>query len=309
MDMGVGNLISGHDDSDSLTAVHDMLGASDGLSHGEQVGVELCVGIDPVVDLQDRHHQRVSIGHRVDRHERRTVGVAPDEVARKFPVDDAGEDGAHTSRFAHRWYDAPYASLMIDSDPAAGETRDAGLWTVPNLFTLLRLAALPAFVYLLFVSQDRVGAALTLGALSATDWVDGFLARRLDQRSEFGAKFDPTVDRLVFIVAVLAILIDGSMPIWFGTAILVREVAVGGTVAIATVLFSMRRFDVTFLGKTATMLLMFAVPAFLLGASELSSAGVFGALAWMLGIPGLVLSYVTALGYLPKIRAGLESAS
>lgn len=198
---------------------------------------------------------------------------------------------------------------MIESDPVTVGTRDAGLWTVPNLFTLLRLAALPVFVYLLFVSQDRVGAALTLGALSATDWVDGFLARRLDQRSEFGAKFDPTVDRLVFIVAVFAILIDGSMPIWFGGAILVREVAVGGTVAIATLIFGMRRFDVTFLGKTATMLLMFAVPAFLLGASELSSAGVFGALAWILGLPGLVLSYVTGLGYLPKIRAGLESAS
>ncbi len=196
---------------------------------------------------------------------------------------------------------------MIDSDPAAVETRDAGIWTVPNLFTLLRVAALPVFVYLLFVSGDRVAAALTLGALSATDWVDGFLARRLNQRSEFGAKFDPTVDRLVFIVAVVAILIDGSMPMWFGLAILMREVAVGGTVAVATLVFGMRRFDVTFLGKTATMLLMFAVPAFLLGASDLSSALVFSVLGWILGIPGLVLSYVTGLGYLPKIRDGLVS--
>jgi len=196
---------------------------------------------------------------------------------------------------------------MIDSDPAAVETRDAGIWTVPNLFTLLRVAALPVFVYLLFVSGDRVAAALTLGALSATDWVDGFLARRLNQRSEFGAKFDPTVDRLVFIVAVVAILIDGSMPMWFGLAILMREVAVGGTVAVATLVFGMRRFDVTFLGKTATMLLMFAVPAFLLGASDLSSALVFSVLGWILGIPGLVLSYVTGLGYLSKIRDGLVS--
>ncbi len=195
---------------------------------------------------------------------------------------------------------------------SAGETtttRDAGIWTLPNLFTLLRLLALPVFVYLLFVSQNRVAAALMLGALSSTDWVDGFLARLLDQRSEFGAKFDPTVDRLVFIVAVIAILIDGSMPLWFGLALLAREVVVGGTVAIATLVFGMERFDVTFLGKTATMLLMFAVPAFLLGASEISSAAVFTALAWLLGIPGLILSYLTGVGYVPKIKAGLASAS
>lgn len=198
---------------------------------------------------------------------------------------------------------------MASSTGETTGTRDAGIWTLPNLFTLLRLLTLPVFVYLLFASQNRVAAALMLGALSATDWVDGFLARLLDQRSEFGAKFDPTVDRLVFIVAVIAILIDGSMPLWFGVALLAREVVVGGTIAIATLVFGMQRFDVTFLGKTATMLLMFAVPAFLLGASAISSAAVFTALAWLLGLPGLMLSYVTGVGYVPKIRAGLASAT
>ena len=80
--------------------------------------------------------------------------------------------------------------------------------TVPNLFTLLRLLCLPLFLWLLLGCGNRAGAAILLGALAATDWVDGYLARRLGQVSEFGKKFDPTVDRLVFIVALLAIIAD-----------------------------------------------------------------------------------------------------
>lgn len=189
----------------------------------------------------------------------------------------------------------------------AGSTPDAGYLTVPNLITLVRLACLPVFVWLLLGADERVAAALVLGALSATDWVDGYLARRLDQRSEFGAKFDPTVDRLVFIVALIAIIVDGSIPLWFAVAVLVREVLVGATIAGATLFFQMQRFDVSFAGKTATMLLMFAVPSFVLGASAIGAAPLFAALGWILGLPGLVLSYATGISYLPRIRAGVAA--
>ena len=143
------------------------------------------------------------------------------------------------------------------------------LWTVPNLFTLLRLLCLPLFLYLLLGRDNRAAAAWLLGGLGATDWVDGYLARRLGQVSEFGKKFDPTVDRLLFIVALVAIIADDAAPRWFCIAVLVREVLVGGTIAIATVVFHMARFDVTWLGKTATFLLMFAIPGFVLGCQRL----------------------------------------
>ena len=122
--------------------------------------------------------------------------------------------------------------------------------------------------------MPRQAAAWLLGGLCATDWVDGYLARRLGQTSEFGKKFDPTVDRLVFVVSIIAIMINGAMPIWWGTAVLVREIAVGLTMAIATLVFGMVRFDVTFLGKLATFLLMFAVPGFLM-AEDLARAALF----------------------------------
>lgn len=182
------------------------------------------------------------------------------------------------------------------------------IWTIPNLITLIRLLCLPVFLYLLFGRDNRAAAAFLLGALGATDWVDGYLARRLGQTSEFGRIFDPTVDRLLFIVALTAIIIDGSIPVWFAGILLVREVLVGAMMAIATLFFGVEPVAVTWLGKTATFLLMFAVPAFLLGASDIAGADLFQAVAWILGIPGLLLSVWTGLAYIPEVRAGLSRA-
>lgn len=178
---------------------------------------------------------------------------------------------------------------------------------MPNAITLVRLLCLPLFVYLLFGRDNRAGASLLLGCLGATDWVDGYIARHFGQVSEFGKMFDPTVDRLLFFVGTSAIIIEGAGPRWFLAMVLVRELAVGATIAVATLALHMRRFDVTRLGKLATFLLMFAVPGFLLGASEISTAGFYNGVSWVLGIPGLVLAYVTAVGYWPKIRAGVRA--
>jgi cardiolipin synthase len=178
--------------------------------------------------------------------------------------------------------------------------------TLPNAFTLFRLCCIPLFLYLLFGRDNRAGAAWLLGGLGATDWVDGWLARRLDQTSEFGKIFDPIADRVLFIVGIGGIIIDHAAPLWIAWAIVAREILFGGTVAIATLFFGMKRFDVTWLGKTATFLLMFAFPGFMLGSSNFPGHRGFEIAAWMLGIPGLILSYYTALTYIPTIRAGLR---
>ena len=178
--------------------------------------------------------------------------------------------------------------------------------TAPNLFTLARLCCIPLFLYLLFGRDNRAGAAWLLGGLGATDWVDGWLARRFNQVSEFGKIFDPTADRLLFIVAVSAIIIDRAAPLWFCVLVIVREVVVGATMAIATVAFNMERFDVTWLGKCATFLLMFAIPGFMLGASDITGHRGFQIASWIIGIPGLILSYYTAIAYIPQIRDGIR---
>ncbi|MBL6630672.1 MAG: CDP-alcohol phosphatidyltransferase family protein [Actinomycetota bacterium] len=196
---------------------------------------------------------------------------------------------------------------MADDDPAAAPmwTRQS-LLTVPNLVTALRLCCLPVFVWLLFGPQDRQAAAWLLGILGATDWVDGYLARRLDQTSEFGKVFDPTVDRLLFVVGIVSLIIDGSVPVWFAIAVLAREVVVGITMVVATAVFNMERFDVTWWGKTATFLLMFAFPGFLMAESNIAIADAFGVAAWIMGPPGLVLSWYTAVAYIPLVRDGIR---
>jgi cardiolipin synthase len=88
--------------------------------------------------------------------------------------------------------------------------------------------------------------------------------------------------------------------------VVLREILFGGTVAIATLVFGMKRFDVTWLGKLATFLLMFAFPGFMLGSSDFPGHQAFQVAAWILGIPGLILSYYTAVMYVPTIRASLR---
>ncbi len=183
-------------------------------------------------------------------------------------------------------------------------TRDQVL-TWPNLFTFIRLLCIPLFVWLLFGRENRAAAAWMLGVLASTDWVDGYLARRLDQRTEFGALFDPTVDRLLFLVAVPSVVIDGSIPLWIAIVVLAREVIV----ALGALYLGARNvdpFDVTWEGKTGTFLLFFAVPAFLGANSTLSYASVLELLAWVAVLPGLAYSYYAAFGqYLPQARASL----
>jgi cardiolipin synthase len=203
------------------------------------------------------------------------------------PVEDAAESAI-----------VPEDAIVLEG---AGEDR---ILTLPNAITVVRLCTLPAFVWLLFGRDDRWAAGWVLFAIGSTDWLDGYLARRLEQVSTVGKVLDPVADRLLFFVGVGAIIIDGSVPLWFAVAVLVREVAVaGGTLALAAM--GATRMDVTWYGKAATFLLMGAFPAFLVGASDHATADGFRLLAWVLGIPGLLLAYWSALLYVPLGRKAL----
>ena len=181
------------------------------------------------------------------------------------------------------------------------------LLTAPNLFTLARLCCIPLFIWMLFSRHNVPGAAFLLGGLGATDWVDGWLARRFNQVSEFGKMFDPTADRLLFIVAISGIIIKGIAPLWFFWLVVIREVVFGGVIAIATLFLAMKRFDVTWWGKLATFLLMFALPGFMLGSSDFFAHQLFLIASWLIGIPGLALSYYTAITYVPTISASVKA--
>ena len=180
------------------------------------------------------------------------------------------------------------------------------LLTWPNAITLVRLGCLPVFLWLLFGRDSRLAAGVMIGCLGATDWVDGWVARRFNQTSPFGALFDPTVDRVLFIVGLWSLGTDGAVAPLVAVLILVREIGIGLMMVVATA-FGMERFPVTYLGKWATFILMFAVPALTLSNSGVALEPLFFLVGWVLVIPGLVLSYVTAAQYVPKVREHLRS--
>ena len=187
------------------------------------------------------------------------------------------------------------------TDSRAIRFRASEILTWPNLATLVRLGCIPLFVWLLFGRENRAAAAWLLAVLGSTDWVDGWLARKLDQGTDFGAMFDPVVDRLLFFVAVPSLIIDGSVPLAVATAVLAREALVA-VFAIVVAAAGGARLVVTWEGKTGTFLLMFAFPMFLGAASTLSYAPILAVLAWLFAVPGLAYSWYSALGqYLPEV--------
>ena len=195
---------------------------------------------------------------------------------------------------------APVDSTTHDDPPRTDR------WlTVPNVITFVRLLLIPVFVYLLFGADDRAGAAVLLAVLGATDWVDGFLARRWQQVSTVGKILDPTADRLLLAVGVISILVDGSVPVWIAVLTFLREGLVAVT-ALTLASMGARRIDVTWAGKAGTFGLMFAYPLFLAGNSTLSWADTGEVLAYVFAIPGLAFSYWSAAGYVPLARRALS---
>ena len=176
--------------------------------------------------------------------------------------------------------------------------------TLPNLVTLVRLAMLPTYVSLM-ADERVVAGSWFFGILAATDWIDGYLARRLNQVSVFGAIIDPVADRLVFFVGIGTAMNYGFFPVWCGVLILFREVSIAILMVGATAL-GMERFPVTRLGKRATFALLCAVPWITLG----SAGGVwsfFTVIGWAAAVPGIIISYVSFVKYLPTVKAHMSS--
>lgn len=189
----------------------------------------------------------------------------------------------------------------------AAEARADEPWgpvlTIPNVISFVRLLCVPLFVWLLFGLEDRLAAAILLAVLGATDWVDGYIARRYDQVSRLGTLLDPTADRIMLLVAVTCIAIDGSVPWWFAGLTLLRE----GLVALAALFLAsmgVRDFEVSWWGKTGTFLLMMSYPLFLAGNADVAWADGARVLAWVCGIPGLGYAILSAVAYVgPSIEA------
>ncbi len=175
---------------------------------------------------------------------------------------------------------------------------------MPNLITLVRLACIPLYVWLLEGADRPLAAALLLGVLGATDWIDGYVARRFHQVSTLGKVLDPVADRVLVVTAVITITVHGAVPVWFGVATLAREVVVSAAVLLLAWLGA-ARIDVLWVGKAGTFALLFAYPAFLLSDGPATWQSLVHVVAWITGLIGLVLAWVAACSYVPVARAAL----
>jgi cardiolipin synthase (CMP-forming) len=147
--------------------------------------------------------------------------------------------------------------------PTPAAHPDGGTWTVPNLLSFLRLLGIPLLLWLLLGPHADGWALVVLIASAATDWLDGKLARLLNQYSRLGALLDPIADRLYILATLVAFVIRGFLPWWLAALIVGRDLVL--TLALPV----MRRhgygpFEVHYLGKAATFCLLYALPFLLL---------------------------------------------
>ena len=197
----------------------------------------------------------------------------------------------------------PGAPAGAQPDEQSGLGR---ILTVPNAITAIRLGCVPVYLWLLFGAHRQSAAAVLLALLGATDWVDGHLARRFGQVSTLGKVLDPTADRVLVGAAVVSILVQGAVPLWFGVATIVREVVVSLAV-VALAAMGAERIDVLWIGKAGTFGLMFAYPTFLLGHGHARWQPPLRIVGWVSGSVGLVLAWMAAAAYVPEGRRALAS--
>ncbi|WBB76479.1 CDP-alcohol phosphatidyltransferase family protein [Micromonospora sp. WMMD1128] len=173
--------------------------------------------------------------------------------------------------------------------------------TLPNLISFVRLLGVPLFLYLFLVARADVVAVVVLALGGTSDWVDGWIARRLRQVSRLGELLDPLADRLYILATLLAFTAREVVPWQFTAALLARELLLLGSLGV------LRRYGygpppVHYMGKTATFLLLAAFPILLLADAAPSVATAAGAIGWGLGWWGLVLYWVAGAMYVVQAR-------
>lgn len=195
---------------------------------------------------------------------------------------------------------------MTEGESAAGPTASSAILTLPNVVSFVRLLLIPLFLWLLLARDAVAASGWLLGFIGATDWVDGYLARRLDQVSEIGKFLDPLADRLAVASALIGGLIAGVLAPWFAWSLIVRE----ALIAVGALLIGVRlgaKLAVRDLGKLATLMLYAAIAWLFVGIG--TPVRWLEVAAWIVGVPGLVLYYIVGVQYFIDARRLLAAAS
>lgn len=189
------------------------------------------------------------------------------------------------------------------SDPRATGDR---VLTLPNAISFARILAVPYFVWLLLGAEEILAAGLLLLAIGGTDWLDGYLARRLGQVSKLGKMLDPIADRLAIVAAVVAGWAAGILPDWLVGGLLVRE-AIVASLAAWLLLAHHATIAVRWSGKLATFLLYGSIPAYYVTAAGVLE-GLLSPAANVAGVLGLALYWAVAFLYVADARQAARNS-
>ena len=181
------------------------------------------------------------------------------------------------------------------------------IFTLANVVSVVRLMAIP--VFLVLVVQDRlITAFVLLVAAVLTDFVDGMIARSMNQITKLGQFLDPFADRLFIAATVIALAIQDVVPWWFVVAVMLRDalLGIGGLVMTR---YGHGTLPVKWWGKVSTFGMLFVLPLFLLGTVVPAIGAVTNPIAWVLAIVSVLLYWIVGFSYLFDAIALAKSAT
>ena len=173
------------------------------------------------------------------------------------------------------------------------------IWTVPNAISFVRLGLVPVFYWLLVTGQDSAALGILIAA-TASDFIDGFIARRFNQVTRLGALLDPASDRLFITACVIGLTVREMIPIPLLIAVLARDILLLVIVLVRRI--RIRDFPrVNLLGKTATFVLFVAFPVIVMSHVVPSAAIALAVIGWVLGASGAVLYWLAGFTYIAQL--------
>jgi cardiolipin synthase len=171
-----------------------------------------------------------------------------------------------------------------------------GNLTIPNIISVARLLGVPLFLWLILVAEADVWAFVVLVIGGASDWLDGYLARRLNQFSRLGEILDPAIDRLYIAATLVGLALREFIPWWLLGLLVARDVL------LVALLPALRRrgriaLPVTYVGKTGTFALLWGFPLLLLGGLPFPVGAAIVAIGWAFALWGTFLYWWAGVRY------------
>lgn len=168
------------------------------------------------------------------------------------------------------------------------------IFTIPNVITIVRFLGTPLFVWLVLAREEYGWGVFVLAIMGCTDWIDGFVARKLNQTSQLGRIMDPLADRVALVAVVITMVVAGFLPLWLLLLLVILDAVLLGL----TLYFFRGDADlkVTLLGKTRTAALMIGTPMLLL--AKALDSDFIAILAWVFLGAGMVMHVIAFTQYM-----------